>query len=209
MRSTVRRVESTAVETLPPPSPDADVPAVLPVPPPPVRPHHVPRAGELTTAWRILTGIGWIGIVVVLAATWNVSRQLGLPTWWLGPVDDQRPPYVLLLPFIAPAVMIALVGNRVRYVPWVGVLGAVATAAVGLGDVGRVRGLGVVELIAAGAALLVSIASLSGMYRTADGIVDDAPIAPASEAVQSGDLDFGRPGRRLRRVGRRASPPSG
>ena len=91
MRSTVRRVESTAVETLPPPSPDAELPAMpapppVPVPTPPVRHHHVPRAGELTTAWRILTGIGWIGIVVVLAATWNVSRQLGLPTWWLGPV---------------------------------------------------------------------------------------------------------------------------
>ena len=35
----------------------------------------------------------------------------------------------MLLPFIAPAVMIAVVGNRVRYVPWIGVLGAIATAA--------------------------------------------------------------------------------
>jgi hypothetical protein len=63
--------------------------------------------------------------------------------------------------------MLTAVGNRVRYVPWIGVLCAIATAAIGFGDLGRVRGLGVVELIAAAAALLVSIASFSGMYRDA------------------------------------------
>jgi hypothetical protein len=166
----MRRVESTAVETLPPPQPDAYVPAVPSAPadsaPPLLEgPRHVPRAGDLTTAWRILTGIGWLGIVVMLAATWNASRQLGLPTWWLGPLDHQRPAYIILLPFVAPAVVLTAVGNRVRYVPWIGVLGATATAAIGLGDLGRVRGLGVVELIGAAAALLVSIASFSGMYR--------------------------------------------
>jgi hypothetical protein len=136
-----------------------------------------------------------MGIVLVFAATWNASRQLGLPTWWLGPVDHQRPLYVILLPFIAPLVIIAAVGNRVRYVPWVGVLGAVATAGVGLGDLGRVRGLGVVELIAAAAALLVSVASLSGMYRRAD--VSDADAIDAShddaEARHAGvDADLPR-----------------
>ncbi|MGH9134552.1 MAG: hypothetical protein ACRDZZ_11480 [Ilumatobacteraceae bacterium] len=154
------------METLPPPSADADGSAA-----PPERPHRPPRAGELTTGWRIVTGIGWIGVVAVLAATWNASRQLGLSTWWLGPVRDQRPPYVLLLPFVAPAVVIAAAGNRIRYVPWIGVAASIATAAVGLGDLGRVRGLGVVELIAGTAGLLVSVASFSGMYR-ADGSVD-------------------------------------
>jgi hypothetical protein len=163
------------VETLPPPpSPGADVTPVLPA-----RPPHVPRAGDLTTGWRITTGIGWIGVVAVLAATWNASRQLGLSTWWLGPVHDQRPPYVMLLPFVAPAVMLTVVGNRVRYAPWIGIAGAVATAAVGLGDLGRVRGLGLVELMAATAGLLVSIASFSGMYRAVDAIVAPAAGEPA------------------------------
>ena len=163
MCSVTRRLESSTVETLPPPSPAAIPPA------PPEQPSHLPRPGELTTGWSILTGLGWIVIVVVLAATWNVSRQLGLSTWWLGPAHDQRPPYIMVLPFVAPAVIIALVGNRVRYVPWIGLLGAAATAAVGLGDLGRVRGVAVVELIAAAAGLLVSIASFSGMYRAAGG----------------------------------------
>jgi hypothetical protein len=163
----VRRVESYTVQTLPPP-PSADADA-LPGPP---EPHRAPRAGELTIGWRILTGIGWIGIVAVFATTWNVSRQLGLSTWWLGPVSDQRPPYMTMLPFVAPAVVLTMVVNRVRYVPWIGLLGAVATAAVGVGDLGRVRGIGVVELIAAAAGLLVSIASFSGMYRTDDWAAD-------------------------------------
>jgi hypothetical protein len=144
----------------------------------------------LTTAWRVLTGVGWVGIVIVFAATWNASRQLGLPTWWLGPVDHQRPPYVIMLPFVAPLVVITAVGNRVRYVPWIGVLGAAATAGIGLGDLGRVRGLGVVELIAAAAALLVSVASLTGMYRRAevneadaiDGTRNDADVRHVVDA---------------------------
>jgi hypothetical protein len=120
-----------------------------------------------------MTGIGWTGIVAVLAAAWSVSRQLGLSTWWLGTADDQQAPYVMLLPFVAPAIMLTVVVNRVRHVPWIGVLGAVATAAVGLGDLGRVLGLGVIELLAAAAALLISIASFSGMYRSASGSATD------------------------------------
>ena len=168
MSSVMRRVESSEVETLPPQSPDADTP-----PAPPEQPSHMPRPGELTIGWSIVTALGWILIIAVLAAAWTVSRQLGLSTWWLGPAHDQRPPYVMLIPFIAPAIILALVGNRARYVPCVGLLGAAATAAVGLGDLGRVRGVAVVELLAAAAALLFSVASFSGMYRAAGGTVDN------------------------------------
>ena len=185
MRPAVRRLESSTVQTLPPPPPaDADAP---PGPPGPPGPHRAPRAGDLTIGWRILTGIGWIGIVAVFAATWNVSRQLGLSTWWLGPVADQRPPYVMMLPFVAPAVVLTMVVNRVRYVPWIGLLGAAATAAVGLGDLGRVRGIGVVELIAAAAGLLVSTASFSGMYRTDDGTADAGTADAGTADADTGD----------------------
>ena len=134
--------------------------------------------------------------MVILAATWNASRQLGLPTWWLGPLDHQRPAYIILLPFVAPAVVITAAVNRVRYVPLIGVLGAFATAAVGLGDLGRVRGLGVVELMAAGAALLLSIASLSGMYRA---VPADASNATDTAGITIAGIDGGAV----------ADPPSG
>jgi hypothetical protein len=196
------------VDTLPPPHPEpaeTDKQADRPE-----RPHHVARAGELTTGWRILTGIGWIGVVAVLAATWNVSRQLGLSTWWLGPPDDQRPEYVMLLPFVAPAVVLSAAGNRVRYVPWIGVLGAVGTAAVGLGDLARFTGIGVVELMAAAAALLISIASFSGMYRRAGGADGDEPSKPVVNNADPIELDFGTPRHtwRPRRRGPSAFPPS-
>ena len=119
MRSTVRRIESSAVETLPPPPPPPSTePDASPAPLERLR--HIPRPGDLTNGWLIVTGIGWLGVVVVLAASWNVSRQLGLSTWWLGPVDHQRPLYVMVLPFVAPAVMLTAAGNRVRYLPWIG-----------------------------------------------------------------------------------------
>jgi hypothetical protein len=131
-----------------------------------------------------------MGVVVVLASAWSVSRQLGLSTWWLGPIQHEQPLYVMLLPFVAPAVVITAAGNRVRYVPWIGLLGAAATAAVGVGDLGRVLGIGVVELIAAAAALLISIASFSRMYRAADGSVDGTigdDTADESPAVDATD----------------------
>jgi hypothetical protein len=42
---------------------------------------------------------------------------------------------------------------------------AVVGAAIGAGDLGRVRWIAVVELVLAGGALCVSVASLAGMYR--------------------------------------------
>lgn len=178
MCSMMRRLESSEVDTPPPPPPDAHIPLA-----PAERPPHLPRAGDLTRGWRIVTALGWILIVAVLAAAWNVSRQLGLSTWWLGPVDGARPSYVTVLPFIGPSTVIVLAGNRARYVPWVGLLAAAATAAVGLGDLARIRGVALVELLAAAAGLLVSLASFSGMYRTASASVTDDADESVDEPV--------------------------
>ena len=64
MCSVTLRLESSAVETLPPPSPDADTA----LSPPEQVTTHLPRAGELTMGWRVVTGLGWVLIVAVLAA---------------------------------------------------------------------------------------------------------------------------------------------
>jgi hypothetical protein len=70
-----------------------------------------------------------------------------------------------MLPFLAPTLMAAATLNRTRYVPLLGLGAAAVTAAVGVADLGRVRGLGVVEILVAVAAAAVSVAALSGMYR--------------------------------------------
>ena len=143
------------------PSDDTDAPRGL-------QPASVddPRPGELTAGWAVVFGLAWLGVGVAMAAVWTASRQLGLSTWWLGPAADPRPIFVNLLPFVAPIVLVAGSMNRLRYLPWWGAAGAAVTAAIGLGDLGRVRGFGIVELLIAAAAAAVSLAALAGMYRT-------------------------------------------
>jgi hypothetical protein len=72
------------------------------------------------------------------------------------------------LPFYGPLlVMFAAISNW-RYAPYFGIVAAVVGAGVGAGDLGRVQWLAVVELVLAGGALCISVASLAGMYRPAE-----------------------------------------
>ena len=134
-----------------------------------VLPHpRPPRAGDLSVGWRAVTAGTWIGVVVGLAAVWNVSVQLGLSTWWLGPRGDPQPLVVRFAPFVAPVLMLLATVNHVRWSGWYGLAAAAVVGGVAAGDVGRVTSLAVVELAIAGAAALVSAASLTGTYRPAE-----------------------------------------
>jgi hypothetical protein len=138
------------------------------VPPPPPPAEFVeppPRAGELTNGWRIVTACTWIAVIVAFAAVWNTSVQLGLSTWWLGARAEPRPLFVRLLPFVAPTLMALATFNNARWLAWWGMGAAAVTAAIGLGDLGRVWELAVLELVIAGLALLVAVASLTGTFR--------------------------------------------
>ena len=137
------------------------------VAPAPVAPSRAPRAGELTSGWQAAVVVAWVAVVVALAAVWGTSRQLGLSTWWLGPVAEPRPVVVSLLPFVAPFAVIVAALLRLRFVPWLQLAGAAALAAIGIADLGRVQGLGVLELAIAGCGALVALASSAGTYRRA------------------------------------------
>ncbi len=121
-----------------------------------------PRPGQLTGGWRIVTGVTWGLVFVAFAAVWKVSRELGLSTWWLGPIGEPQPVFVLLLPFVAPVAMVVATLNNARRLPVAGLVASAVTAAIGLGDLDRVLRLGIVELAIAGAAAAVSIASFAG-----------------------------------------------
>lgn len=110
-------------------------------------------------------GLGWLAVAVAMAGVWTASRQLGLSTWWLGPASSPRPIVVSALPFVAPLLLIAGAYNRARYLPWLGLGGAAVIGLVGLADLGRVRGFGLVELLIAAAAAAVSVSAGAGMYR--------------------------------------------
>lgn len=126
-----------------------------------------PRAGELSIGWRFATIGLWVGVVLAWSAIWSASVQLGLSTWWLGARSAPTPAVVRLLPFVAPAVMLLAIINNVRWVAYGGVVAAAALCAIAIGDLGRVRNIGLVELAIAIATGLASIASLAGTYRAA------------------------------------------
>lgn len=52
-----------------------------------------------------------------------------------------------------------------RWLPWFGIVAALATAAIAAGDISRVPGYAVAEFAIAGGALLTSLASFSGVLR--------------------------------------------
>ncbi len=126
-----------------------------------------PRAGELSVGWRFAMIALWVGVVLAWSAVWNASVQLGLSTWWLGPRADPTPAVVRLLPFVAPAIMLLAIINNVRWVAYGGLMAAIALAAIAIGDLSRVRNIGLIELAIAVVAGVASTASLAGTYRAA------------------------------------------
>ena len=139
---------------------------------------HTPVAGQLTQMWRLAFGFGWAAIVVGYAAVWESSRVIGLSTWWLGADAEPRTLLIQLLPFYGPIlVTIAAISNW-RYVSYFGIAVGLAGAAIGAADLGRVRWIATVELVLAGAAVCISVASLVGLYRrvatTGHGAVEPA-----------------------------------
>jgi len=121
--------------------------------------------GQLSPGWRLMFGLAWAAIIAGQAAVWESSRVIGLSTWWLG--ADAEPRFLLLqlLPFYGPLVVTIGAISNWRYVSYLGIAVAVVGLAIGAGDLGRVRWIAAVELVLAGSVLLISIASLAGMYR--------------------------------------------
>jgi hypothetical protein len=136
-------------------------------------------AGQLSPMWRLAFGIGWTAIVVGNAAVWESSRVIGLSTWWLGADSEPHMLLIQLLPFYGPLLVAVAAISNWRYVPYLGILVGLGGAAIGIADLHRVRWIATVELVLAGAAVCISVASLAGMYRRVR-VTDRGAVAPAS-----------------------------
>jgi len=148
-------------------------PSPPPLPPPPRVPSEAPRlarptpvAGQLTNGWRLVTGLVWALVIVAYVAVWKTSRELGLSTWWLGPFGDPQPAFVTMLPFVAPLVMLLLVVNNSRWLPWAGLGAAAVLASIAVFDFAKVPRLAIVELAIAAGGALVAVAGFGGRFRT-------------------------------------------
>jgi len=160
------------VSEFPPPA-DVAEPFAPPEPfvaPPSGRP---PRPGELTFAWRVALVVTWVGAALAYMAVWKASEEIGIGTWWLGPRSTPQPVVVRLVPFAVTAAFAILAGYNVRRMPWISLIGAAVLAGFAAADLSRSTGLAVAEFAIAGAVAVVSLAALTGTYRTAPASADD------------------------------------
>jgi hypothetical protein len=145
-------------------------PAPVVLPEPPVQSRHArvarpQRPGQLSHRWSTAFWIAWAGVAGGFAAIWYSSRVTGFSTWWLGPETAPRFILISILPFLAP-IALAIAGFvGVRRLPWWGIAGALVTAFVAWGDVGRVNGYAATEFALALGGLLVSVAAFAGVLR--------------------------------------------
>jgi hypothetical protein len=138
------------------------------LPPPAAPPTSVLEPGDLVASWRIAIVATWALVVFVYSAVWKTSVELGIGTWWLGARSDPQPVYVRVIPF-AVAIGFGLVSSfHLKRLPAITLLGAAVLALIALPDFSRSVGLAALELITAGAVLLVGLGSFTGVVKTAD-----------------------------------------
>jgi hypothetical protein len=120
--------------------------------------------GRLTTTWRAITVVTWMGVFVAYLAVWKASVEIGLSTWWLGARSNPQPLVIQLVPLLVAALFGILASYNVRRLPWLGLVGAGALLAVAVPDFSRSFGLAMVEVAIAGAVAMVALASLTGVH---------------------------------------------
>lgn len=126
------------------------------------------RSGELSDGWTLLFVIGWSAVAIGYAAIWRASWQLGIPTWWLAHRGSGIGSLLAVAPFLPPAAMIVAAARRVRHLPWWGLAASLTLLAIALADLGNIRGLSVAGIVVALSGALISLASLTGMYRATE-----------------------------------------
>jgi hypothetical protein len=114
--------------------------------------------------------IGWGCVALAFAAVWRSAWRLGLSTWWTGPTSNPRLVIVQLIPFVAPIALVVLGARNARFLPYLGLVGALVLAAIAAGDIGRFDGLAIAQFVIAAAAALVSLATFAGLLRRDDPV---------------------------------------
>lgn len=97
--------------------------------------------------------------IIAVAVT---SRNIGKPTWWLGP--QSNPSFVLLwaLPFVAPIASIIAAVKFGRVASYVGFGSALLLGAIGVADMNITPGVALIECAIAIASALIAIATFAG-----------------------------------------------
>jgi hypothetical protein len=143
------------------------------------------RPGQLTSGWKSVFIGGWVAVMAGFGAIAQGGRIAGISPWWLGPESDPKIFYIIAVPFLAPVVVISLAAMGNRFSCFVGILAAIGTAAISLGDL-RWPGLAIGEATIGVAALAISAACLAGRYRR-------PPSQPAEPHAQPAEPQAAEP----------------
>ena len=117
---------------------------------------------RLTNAWRTVAVVSWLLVFFAIMAVAVTSRNIGKPTWWLGP--QSNPSFVLLwaLPFVAPIASIIAVVKFGRIASFVGFGSALLLGVIGVADINNTPGVALIECTIAIASALIAIATFAG-----------------------------------------------
>ena len=119
------------------------------------------RSG-LTNTWRTVAVVSWLLVFFAIIAIAVTSRNIGKPTWWLGP--ESNPSFMLLcaLPFVAPIASIIAAIKFGRVASYVGFGSALLLGAIGAADINNTPGVALVECVIAVSSALIAIATFAG-----------------------------------------------
>ena len=116
----------------------------------------------LTNTWRTVAVVSWLLVLFAIIAVAVTSRNIGKPTWWLGP--QSNPSFVLLwaLPFVAPIASIIAAVKFGRIASFVGFGSALLLGVIGVADINNTPGVALIECTIAIASALIAIATFAG-----------------------------------------------
>ncbi len=116
----------------------------------------------LTNTWRTVAVVSWLLVFFAIIAVAVTSRNIGKPTWWLGP--ESNPSFVLLwtLPFVAPIASIIAAIKFGRVASYVGLGSALLLGAIGAADINGTPGVALIECAIAVSSALIAIATFAG-----------------------------------------------
>jgi len=138
--------------------------------PPPNRAQYL-RAGSLTPSWKFALIATQMLILASLLMLGVSASTVGKPTWWLASTDNDLLAVLVVVPFLAPTVVIFVAARASHLAPVAGLFATALLAATSVVDISRTPGIALGEAILAGCTALTTIAVFAGRRR----VVNSAP----------------------------------
>ncbi|MFM8955505.1 MAG: hypothetical protein ACKOH9_06945 [Actinomycetota bacterium] len=132
--------------------------------PPPDQAQNL-RVGSLTPAWKFALVATQLLILVSLVLLGISALTVGKPTWWLAATDNNLTAVLVVVPFLAPSLVILAAARASHLAPLAGLLATAVLAATSVVDISRTPGIALGEAILAGCTALTTIAVFAGRRR--------------------------------------------